>query len=86
MRHALEATSNVKLDDSPREQATQPWTSAVNEKKLEPLPEKSTSARLNAHELKIADAWLNAYPSKALGLKLTDDQNCLGVETGSKCM
>jgi hypothetical protein len=66
------------------------WTSAVNKKKLERLQEsaetETCSARIKAHQGKTAGAWLNAYPSRALGLKLTDDQAriSLGLRLGGK--
>ena len=69
--------------------AQKQWSSAVNKMKLKRLHETNSNpakARLLAYEGKIPGAWLNAYPSKMLGLKLTDDQTriSLGLRLGAK--
>ena len=38
-----------------------------------------TLARLNAYQGKVAGAWLNAYPSKAMGLKMNDEQTRISI-------
>jgi hypothetical protein len=51
----------------------------------DPENDDATKARLNAYQGKVAGAWLNAYPSRTMGLKLTDEQTriALGLRLGA---
>ena len=59
--------------------AQKDWSAAVNKQKFARIHlvnaiNETPRARVLAYQGKIAGAWLNAYPSKAIGLKLTDEQ------------
>ncbi len=82
------ADTNIETSITEPEKQKQ-WTEAVSKRSLELLRERSddtTRARLSAHEGKAAGAWLNAYPSQALGTKLTNEQTriALGLRLGQK--
>ena len=84
--HALSDADSTVVIKEPA--AQKDWSAAVNKQKFARIQlvnaiNETPRARVLAYQGKIAGAWLNAYPSKAIGLKLTEQiRISLGLRLG----